>query len=79
MIGALTAGDVENRYGWIEQTTNEETTMTRENSKDSVVKYETAIKSGSFLLLAHGTAADVSRAKEIVSSTQPVESAAHLP
>ena len=46
--------------------------------KDSIVKYEKAIKSGSFLLLAHGTAADVSRAKEIVSSTQSVEFAEHL-
>lgn len=46
--------------------------------KDSVVKYETAIKSGSFLLLAHGTAAEVSRAKDIVSPTEPTESTVHL-
>jgi hypothetical protein len=46
--------------------------------KDSVVKYETAIKSGSFLLLAHGTAAYVSRAKETVSSTRPVEATEHF-
>jgi len=45
--------------------------------KDSVLKYETAIKSGSFLLLAHGTANDVSIAKEIVSATRPEASTVH--
>lgn len=46
--------------------------------KDSVVKYETAIKSGRFLLLVHGTPAEVARAKDVVSPTAPVESAVHL-
>ena len=33
---------------------------------------------GGFLLLPHGTAVDVSRAKDMVASTQPDESAVHL-
>jgi hypothetical protein len=39
--------------------------------KDSVVKYETALKTDQFLLIAHGTAAEVATAKEIIESTHP--------
>ncbi|HLK13435.1 MAG TPA: hypothetical protein VKT78_01405, partial [Fimbriimonadaceae bacterium] len=39
--------------------------------KDSVVKYETALKAGNFLVMAHGDQADVSRAKSILSETNP--------
>jgi uncharacterized membrane protein len=39
--------------------------------KDSVVKYETALKTDKFLLLVHGSAADVARAKEILDRTEP--------
>jgi hypothetical protein len=45
--------------------------------KDSIVKYETAIKSGKFLLLAHGTMAEVSRAREILQPTGPAETSVH--
>lgn len=45
--------------------------------KDSIVKYETAIKAGKFVLLAHGTMAELSKAKEILSGTAPVESNVH--
>ena len=45
--------------------------------KDSIVKYETALKAGQFLLLAHGTMAEVSKAKEILQGTNPAESAVH--
>jgi hypothetical protein len=45
--------------------------------KDSVVKYETAIKSDRFLILAHGTADEVAKAKEIIVATRPVEVAVH--
>jgi hypothetical protein len=41
--------------------------------KDSVLKYETAIKSDKFLLLAHGTADEVTRAKGIIQTTHPAE------
>ena len=41
--------------------------------KDSVVKYETAIGSDKFLVLAHGTADEVAKAKDIMQTTQAVE------
>ena len=46
--------------------------------KDSVVKYETAIKSDKFLVLAHGTADEVAKAKDIMQTTRPVEVALHI-
>lgn len=45
--------------------------------KDSVVKYETALKADKFLLLAHGTAEEVAKAREILRTTHPVEVALH--
>lgn len=37
--------------------------------KDSIVQYETAIKSDKFLVIAHGTVAEVSKAKSILETT----------
>jgi hypothetical protein len=37
--------------------------------KDSIVNYETALKSDKFLVMAHGPAADVAKAKSILEST----------
>jgi uncharacterized membrane protein len=45
--------------------------------KDSVVTYETAIKSDKFLVLAHGTAAEVAKAKDIMHTTRPLEITLH--
>jgi uncharacterized membrane protein len=45
--------------------------------KDSIVQYETAIKSDKFLLLAHGTADEVERAQRIMRTAGPVEVAVH--
>ncbi len=45
--------------------------------KDSIVKYETALKTDQFLLIAHGTAAEVARAKEIIDTTNPAQSTVH--
>ena len=45
--------------------------------KDSVVKYETAIKSDKFIVLAHGTVDEVARLKDIIHTTRPVEVALH--
>ncbi len=45
--------------------------------KDSIVKYETALKSDQFLLIAHGTAAEVAKAKEIIETTHPAELSVH--
>ena len=41
--------------------------------KDSVLKYQTAVKSDKFLLVAHGTADEVAEAKEMIQGTSPVE------
>ena len=37
--------------------------------KNSVVKYETSIKAGKFVLVAHGTADEVSKAREILKTS----------
>lgn len=42
--------------------------------KDSVIKYETAVKSDKFLLLVTGSESEVAKAREILQTTQP----AHL-
>ena len=39
--------------------------------KDSIVKYEAALKTDQFLLIAHGTAAEVAKAKDIIETTHP--------
>jgi uncharacterized membrane protein len=41
--------------------------------KDSVLKYDTALKANKFLLVAHGTASEVARAKDIIHTTNPAE------
>ena len=45
--------------------------------KDSVVKYESALKSDKFLLLAHGTTDKVAKAKNIMQTTHPMSVAVH--
>jgi hypothetical protein len=45
--------------------------------KDSVVKYEAALKTDQFLLIAHGTAAEVAKAKDIIETTHPNQLALH--
>ena len=45
--------------------------------KDSVVRYETAIKSGKYVLVAHGTADEVANAKKIIENTKAIESEVH--
>jgi hypothetical protein len=39
--------------------------------KDSVIQYETALKADSFLVMAHGTAEEVTRAKAILGTLKP--------
>src|SRR6202046_5640808 len=41
--------------------------------RDSILRYETALKADKFLLIAHGTTEDVARAKETIERTSPVE------
>lgn len=45
--------------------------------EDSVVKYETAIKAGKFVIIAHGTADEVANAKKIIEGTEALESDVH--
>src|ERR1700728_1496429 len=45
--------------------------------KDSIVKYEAALKTDQFLLIAHGTPAEIDKAKEIIERTNPAHSALH--
>ena len=46
--------------------------------KDSILKYETAIKSDKFLVVAHGTPDEVTRARQILSSTSSSETQLHM-
>jgi uncharacterized membrane protein len=39
--------------------------------KDSIVRYETAIKTGKYILVAHGSPEEITRAKKILNSTEP--------
>jgi hypothetical protein len=45
--------------------------------KDSNVKYETALKTDQFLLIVHGAAAEVAKAKDIIETTHPAELELH--
>jgi hypothetical protein len=47
-------------------------------SKDSAVKYEAEIKGGKFVLVVHGTAEELERARSILSATSPVAVEKHL-
>jgi len=48
-------------------------------ARDKVLKYEEAVKSGKFLLVAHGTAADVRKAREILSKSAVEHLEIHAP
>jgi len=45
--------------------------------KDSILRYETALKSDNFLLVAHGTAEEVAKARDILRTTRPSELNVH--
>ena len=45
--------------------------------KDSIVQYEMALKTDKYLLMVHGTAAEVERAKGIIEKTQPINVTLH--
>jgi hypothetical protein len=47
--------------------------------KDSIVKYETALKTDKFLLMVHGTVAEVEKAKSVIENTRPVDVTLHTP
>jgi predicted alpha/beta-hydrolase family hydrolase len=45
--------------------------------KDSILKYETAIKSSQFIVIAHGTADEVAKAKRILGTSGAQEVDVH--
>jgi uncharacterized membrane protein len=45
--------------------------------KDSIMQYETALKSDKFLVIAHGTADEVAKAKSILDTTGAAQISAH--
>ena len=45
--------------------------------KDSVIQYETAVKADHFLVMAHGAASEVERAKAILSTVRPARLDVH--
>ena len=45
--------------------------------KDSILQYETEVKNGKLLLVAHGTADEVTRARDLLHQTQAERAAIH--
>jgi hypothetical protein len=45
--------------------------------KDSVLRYDAALKADNVLLTAHGSADEVAKAKELIQETSPVEANVH--
>ena len=45
--------------------------------KDSVIQYETAVKTDNFLLMVHGSAKEVEKATDILAGTRPFSVALH--
>ena len=45
--------------------------------KDSIMEYETALKAAKFLVIAHGTAAEMATAKSVLEATGAAQVAAH--
>jgi hypothetical protein len=46
--------------------------------KNSIVNYETAIKAGEYLVVAHGTAEEAAKAKSILSTLKPTDLNEHV-
>jgi uncharacterized membrane protein len=47
--------------------------------KDSIIQYETAIKSGKYVLIAHGSSLETDQAQKIINGTNPQSIEAHEP
>lgn len=47
--------------------------------KDSVLKYETALKAGKFVVIAHGSPDDTAQAQKIINNTSPEVAEQHQP
>ena len=46
--------------------------------KDSIVTYETAIKAGQYLLVAHGSSDEVAKARNVLSTLKPTQVTDHV-
>lgn len=46
--------------------------------KDSIITYDTAVKAGQYLVIAHGTSADAAKAKNILSTLKPIQVTDHV-
>jgi hypothetical protein len=46
--------------------------------KNSVVEYEAAVKAGKYVVVAHGTAAQAAKAREILNSSKPAQVTDHV-
>jgi hypothetical protein len=47
--------------------------------KESIMQYETSLKSGKFVVIAHGSTEETGRARELIQSTNPDALAEHQP
>jgi uncharacterized membrane protein len=45
--------------------------------KDSIVEYESALKAGKFVVVAHGTAEDVAKARNVMTTLRPADLKEH--
>jgi len=46
--------------------------------KDSIIRYEIALKSDQYLIVVHGNQQEVERAHEVLATTEPTDVAIHL-
>lgn len=46
--------------------------------KDSIITYDTAVKAGQYLVIAHGASADAAKAKNILSTLKPIQVTDHV-
>lgn len=46
--------------------------------RDSIVTYETAIKAGQYMVVAHGTAAETAKARDILTTLKPTQVTDHV-
>ncbi len=46
--------------------------------KNSIVEYEAAVKAGKYVVVAHGTAAEAAKAREILNTSKPTQMTDHV-
>jgi hypothetical protein len=66
--GAVAGAAVSGLLGWL---------VSLGISKQQILKYEEHVKAGKYLVVAHGTADDVNKAKAILEGTKPAELNVH--